>query len=1005
MKGNQNYKKRIIAYILLFTMFFSTGTNLVLANSLREEPEKPVLTITKPESNFKTNKNTILVEGTTNVKSAIKVLAWIDMEDKVVATIQPKEDRSFSEEVELKNIKAGYVNLKFRQEIDGKEVKADRSISYKPYGPEITDLEVKLGTDGENQIKVSGKINEDDIYFGYDLKSFSINGDEIKPTNLDTNGFEFSENIILSEDKSLVIIATDNFGNETVLKKKVIVDGENVSLVDIEEPNLPSDDNEDNGDIKENNVIPKITSEHKNTNEPVITIEGTVEQDCTINVYLGFDKVSEIEAKDKKFKTEVELKEGFNNIYVKSLINEIESISSNNIHIILDTKGPEVNVRSTPTIDDDKVLLDIEFHDNSDVKQAFINGKEIELKTLDYGGYNYKGEVDVVIGKNTFVIRAVDKLENETSIEYVIERKIKEPIILDDPDDEVIEIPCIILKRIILAQLGKLPGLDFYDLNKPTDLYVTRKELESMDKIYYEEPNHSDLYDYNIYITSLEGLQYAKNIKKLWLSYSRALGHNEGIKQLENFENLESVKLRDSQLLTIDPLEKSKGIKYLECSINTLSDIKVVENFRDLEFLDISANKVEDISPVKDLIKLKFLDIGTNKIKDISALENLVNLEDKLAICKNDISDISALKNMTKLKKLDISTNNISDVSVLGNLTNLETLWMGHNKDIKDISCFKKMPNLQKLVLIGLENIEDFTPLMKLYNLEEISLLETKLEGKEEELLKGISLQEKIDKLDNNQISSEKINELKEEYNKLDDSIKELLDITKLEEKPEEKPTDKPEEKPTEKLEKKPTDKPEEKPTEKPVKIEFKDINNHWAKDSIETLVSKGILIGRTKTEFVPNGEATRAEIVTILKRVNDLTGKISSELDKNGIFIDVKNSDWFVDSVKWASTNNLVNGAGNKKFEPNRNISREEFAVIISNFLLKIDVKVEKRKPINNFSDNAKISDWARESVELVYSAGLMEGKNNSTFDPKSNLTRAEVSKIIERLFELYLD
>ena len=55
----------------------------------------------------------------------------------------------------------------------------------------------------------------------------------------------------------------------------------------------------------------------------------------------------------------------------------------------------------------------------------------------------------------------------------------------------------------------------------------------------------------------------------------------------------------------------------------------------------------------------------------------------------------------------------------------------------------------------------------------------------------------------------------------------------------------------------------------------------------------------------------------------------------------------------------------------------------------------------IETFKDYDLISDYAKESVDLMKSIGLIEGYNNE-FRPLDNLTRAEASKIIFELLKL---
>ncbi len=77
--------------------------------------------------------------------------------------------------------------------------------------------------------------------------------------------------------------------------------------------------------------------------------------------------------------------------------------------------------------------------------------------------------------------------------------------------------------------------------------------------------------------------------------------------------------------------------------------------------------------------------------------------------------------------------------------------------------------------------------------------------------------------------------------------------------------------------------------------IDFKDVKeNYWAKDAINTLSSHGIMVGKSKNEFKPNENITRAEAATIFNKVLDR--KINkSFLDKysKNPFKDLKRNHW----------------------------------------------------------------------------------------------------------------
>lgn len=60
------------------------------------------------------------------------------------------------------------------------------------------------------------------------------------------------------------------------------------------------------------------------------------------------------------------------------------------------------------------------------------------------------------------------------------------------------------------------------------------------------------------------------------------------------------------------------------------------------------------------------------------------------------------------------------------------------------------------------------------------------------------------------------------------------------------------------------------------------------------------------------------------------------------------------------------------------------------------------KNQTENNFSDNNKISAWAKEAVKRAQMPGAMGGKNGNKFEPKSVVSRAEGATVTKRFIEL---
>ncbi len=179
-------------------------------------------------------------------------------------------------------------------------------------------------------------------------------------------------------------------------------------------------------------------------------------------------------------------------------------------------------------------------------------------------------------------------------------------------------------------------------------------------------------------------------------------------------------------------------------------------------------------------------------------------------------------------------------------------------------------------------------------------------------------------------------------------------------------------------------------PTEK---LTFADVpENHWAREYIEELSEKGILNGRGDN-FAPEDKITRAEFVTILSRIagEAVSGKVAFE--------DVSEDVWYAESVAWAYENGITNGVSASAFAPEKNITREDMAVMLVRYAVLKGITLKEEVSEKNFRDETDISDYARDAVKKMQLAGVISGMNDGSFAPKCFATRAEVAKMISVL------
>jgi len=171
----------------------------------------------------------------------------------------------------------------------------------------------------------------------------------------------------------------------------------------------------------------------------------------------------------------------------------------------------------------------------------------------------------------------------------------------------------------------------------------------------------------------------------------------------------------------------------------------------------------------------------------------------------------------------------------------------------------------------------------------------------------------------------------------------------------------------------------------------FDDVQNHWARESIELLASKRVVFGKTKEHFAPQDSITRAEFATLLVRSLGLkASRVSVQ------FSDIGPNDWFYNDVLIAAQYALVSGFGNSEFKPNDTITREQMAVMVANAL---ELKGDAVNSGAAFHDQEEISKWARSAVEHLVKLEVMNGKSKMSFAPRDEATRAEAVIVLMRM------
>ena len=162
-----------------------------------------------------------------------------------------------------------------------------------------------------------------------------------------------------------------------------------------------------------------------------------------------------------------------------------------------------------------------------------------------------------------------------------------------------------------------------------------------------------------------------------------------------------------------------------------------------------------------------------------------------------------------------------------------------------------------------------------------------------------------------------------------------------------------------------------------------------WYKDAIQYAYDNGLMTGVSATEFAPEQTTTRAMIVSILARLENVTTAQAAG------FADV-DDEWYATAVNWAANVGVVNGYEDNTFQPNTAITREQLAAILMNYAAYKGEDVSARADLTSYTDQP--STWAQEAMQWAVAEGLISGVTADTLQPQGAATRAQVAAILQR-------
>ena len=155
-----------------------------------------------------------------------------------------------------------------------------------------------------------------------------------------------------------------------------------------------------------------------------------------------------------------------------------------------------------------------------------------------------------------------------------------------------------------------------------------------------------------------------------------------------------------------------------------------------------------------------------------------------------------------------------------------------------------------------------------------------------------------------------------------------------------------------------------------------------WFYEAVAYVQQKGLMTGTGEMAFSPGGAVTRAQVWTVLARLDgqDTTG----------------GAPWYAPAQDWAVKTGVSDGTN-----PDGAVSREQLVTMLYRYAQNagMDVSVGGDTNILSYDNALDVAEWAVPAFQWACGAGVVSGTSDATLSPQDGATRAQLAAILMRL------
>ena len=174
-----------------------------------------------------------------------------------------------------------------------------------------------------------------------------------------------------------------------------------------------------------------------------------------------------------------------------------------------------------------------------------------------------------------------------------------------------------------------------------------------------------------------------------------------------------------------------------------------------------------------------------------------------------------------------------------------------------------------------------------------------------------------------------------------------------------------------------------------------------WMIDNLDKPLNGNVVFGTLKFQVLKSVASTALKVgkVEIASTSEDDLQPVTFEnptvtiYKKNHSFTDVT-ANWYKEAVIFAYNNNLMQGMGGNKFEPDSATTRAMLATIL--YRQEGEPHVVAASPFTDLTQA-----WYRNPINWAFEMDIVRGTGATTFEPENKVTREQIAVMLYRYAE----